>query len=472
LISYLKIEIDEKMTWSSLAQKIRGDIEIEHEVGELCHFYVIGPRLPREELFIYAASADREWPRSSRLGRQFIHYISSSSDDAHSIFRRMDSTDHNWRLMVVFQDPKTAPVDGWDARNALAMLTMSIPWGRLPVWRCVDNAQITLNAQWTSYSIDPIARRLVIPPLVLGYISDDDIRIQSASLLQYRQLSIKQVTLSCCDIRGDGFIKEIFRVVLSLDDTWQSLFSHFRPRWHNGYQCKVWLAPTRIMHPSMAHKFNRLVSLAMDAQSSFGSIGLIEIPNIANRLDKKMSMTMTYGMHVYIIYVWAPASPITFMKNIRYHIECLSECIDLGDFEQIDMEMFARIAVTCVCMISHSVMPFTWKNSSFKVISESEVKRIDDIIQNKTCPWGVSWDEFLSGETLLGEIMRNRARYCVDQAPRGTHSWRPWYRGADLWHIDIHEMVTGDEPMPDRSLIGVPPVITPVEEEGDDQPPE
>jgi hypothetical protein len=76
---------------------------------------------------------------------------------------------------------------------------------------------------------------------------------------------------------------------------------HLLSKPKEGDQCRVWLAPTRLMHPSVAHKFNRLVSIALDVLSSLGSIGLIEISNIMNCMDEKMSEVMTYDLQMHII---------------------------------------------------------------------------------------------------------------------------------------------------------------------------
>jgi len=302
-------------------------------------------------MLIYTASADRGWPRSSRLGRQFIPCSSLTNDDADNIFKRLDYSDHSWRLLMVLHDPRTAPQVG-DALNAQGMLTIPNPHGGLPVWLCVANARSTLEQQWTGYSIDPIVRRSVVPPFTPLHLTDKNIIERRAALIKYRQLAIRQAIFSCCDIRGDGFIQEIFGVVLSLDDTWQSLFNHFRPGLKNSEQCRVWLAPIRLMHPAMAHNFNNLVSFAMDAQSSLGSIGLIEILNLIDQMNEKMSLSMTDDLQMYTIYVWSPASPITFMNSTRYHVKCLSECIDFREFEHVDFEMWACIAATYVWNVS------------------------------------------------------------------------------------------------------------------------
>jgi len=115
--------------------------------------------------------------------------------------------------------------------------------------------------------------------------------------------------------------------------------------------------------------------------------------------------------------------------------------------------------------MSHSAMPFTWKNSSLKIMSELEVERIEEKIVANPCPWSETWFDFLTGDTPLDDVMRNRARYCVDQAPCGTHGLKRWYRGADQGLMPPYLLITNDEPM--RPIHYVPP--EPVHDPEDDR---
>lgn len=161
-----------------------------------------------------------------------------------------------------------------------------------------------LDTEWTVYRRKPKIVRTQAAPGPAITFPDEDILAMRRPFLHYRQLSIARCTFLCCDIRGDGFIGETFGIPLSLDeDTWGIIFSKLRANPKENDECRVWRAPTRLMHPSLANKFKRLITLALDADALMGYTGLLEILNIRGRLSERLSETIIHGMQVCTILI-------------------------------------------------------------------------------------------------------------------------------------------------------------------------
>jgi hypothetical protein len=319
---------------------------------------------------------------------------------------------------------------------------------------CVALAQQTLATQWGGYEVDHTIKRVRTPPqrgppiYVPIEINEEHKEWQRMYLFRHRQLCIRQCTLALCVIRVDGHIENASAVPFSLDYTWSHFLEYSRvPR--RGDQCRVWPVPARLMDPWALPKFNKLVTLAMDAQRSLQSVGLIEMYDIMNRLGEKLSVTMAYDMQVYAIYVWSPASSITFMNSSKYDAECLSGPVPLGGFAAVDIKVWSQIAAMYVWRMSRGVMPFPKDNIFVRFMPEDGIDMIDELTSRIDCPSSSSCDDFLSGEVLLDAIMHKRATYCREQVTRSTFHRPCWFRSADKGNLKEGELVTGDTPIPD-----------------------
>jgi hypothetical protein len=203
------------------------------------------------------------------------------------------------------------------------------------------------------------------------------------------------------------------------------------------------------MDPTCYSKFNRLVTLAMDAQRSLRSIGLIEVPDILTRMRDKLSSSMTYDMQVYTIYIWCPGGTITFMNSSKYCAECLSGPIQLGRFTGVDLWVWSRLAAMYVWRLSRQVMPFPVGIDSLEYMTEGEIDAIGESAVTVARPSQLSWDEFLSGEALLELVMHKRATYCPVSSVRQDYGRPVWFRGADDGFLRPEDVVMRDHPLPD-----------------------
>jgi hypothetical protein len=256
-IGYLRVDIDENMTWAALNQKIRQDTEVENSLDAWYNLYVVGPYIPDEKLLIYTASADDQWLWHSPLRFQCILYHPSRLDDeGDNIFRKLDPTDHSWRLLAFLRDPSLKHLHG-EALLIPGQHTIPLYPRTITVFSCIANAQDLLGIQWGGYSIKEQIKRVerpppLTPPIFLRqHVIDQYTRIQRAALLSYRQFSLLQRTFTCCAFRGDGFVGKMHGQVLPTDCTWRYLLQRFPGNVNEGSHCRIWPAPTLLMHPSV-----------------------------------------------------------------------------------------------------------------------------------------------------------------------------------------------------------------------------
>jgi hypothetical protein len=81
----------------------------------------------------------------------------------------------------------------------------------------------------------------------------------------------------------------------------------------------------------------------------------------------------------------------------------------------VDIKEWARITAMYVHQFSNNIMPFPW-HSQLWVMPIKYAMRIEKIL--KPCPWASTWDEFLTKEPLLEQIMHKRDILCPPGALR------------------------------------------------------